>query len=242
MKIWITGNSHVVALADALNSDPELLPNAQAFPIGSGQYTQSSFSAMVSNEVVPTVEQYQRILMKVTDLPHFDANARWGLVLGSNTTRIIKHMFWSESEPSAVCQKGKRPISTATIETIIDRDQQPVLEFLDQFKTRGIEVFVISCPPFRSDHWSLNRAKGKKSTSEETALYLDRMARARFTSKLEKMNVRFVTPPKDTMTEKGFLRPEYCRRDSKSGKQDRHHANAEYGVKMLGKIKAELVA
>ena len=65
---------------------------------------------------------------------------------------------------------------------------------------------------------------------------MEARSRARLKRWLHTHGVPFIDPPLGSVTEEGFLRPEYNAPDLPDGRRDPHHANQAYGALMMRQV------
>lgn len=235
MKTVVIGNSHVGALkrgADrmALSSDTLVIA-----PFGDGVLELSPFSRVVEGRVEFTVAMSAKVLRDLTGLDHLDPGCAWGVCMGTHNVRIYRNRIWRKAAPSEMADAGVRPFSRAVMAAIFDEDLRHVKAFLLQLKASGARVFVVSAPPPRRDGGA-----AKHGVPLNHIAAIDRMARDHFQAWLAAHDIAFVAPPAESADEDGFLKAEFAQLVNKRGEPDPHHANTDYGERMVRKILADM--
>ncbi|MEP2785113.1 MAG: hypothetical protein ABJO67_17595 [Pseudoruegeria sp.] len=234
MKTILGGNSHTGALMMAQRKQP-VIQDFEVIPFGSGLFEMAPFSMVEKGRVLFTAERFKENLSQFASLEYIDPNIRWGLCMGTHTGRIFGQEMWQKSDPSAVLSEGRRPISLAILDAMIEQDQRYIRQFILQLVENGVSCFVVSCPPPREDHFCLSTG-----VRPETVLYIDQRARKLYQDWLANAGVPFVDYPRQVLTPEGFLKPALAQGRLADGKKDPHHANARYGSHMLLKIRNEM--
>jgi hypothetical protein len=247
-ELLITGNSHVIALADALAekqpqgrvTDPI---EAKVFPLGNGRFETRTFSRVNPDGdgagVEFTVGPYAASLRRHTDR---DAIApvpgeRWGFVLVNHNARIYRHATWLTHEPASVAAAGKQPVTQGVVRRAAERDHKGVRAFFKHLQTAGVDFFAISAPPPRRDHPAVGWG-----VRPEVIAHIDRTARQVWSEWLDAQDIAMVPPPEGSADAEGFLLPELASQRIHKERRDKHHANAAYGAQQLRQIAGILEA
>ncbi|WP_238364962.1 hypothetical protein [Mesobacterium pallidum] len=231
MKTWLTGNSHTAALYRGLAQMSPQPDDVSVYPLGSGAYELAQFHEMRDGQVVFTASKFAEHTEKETGQTLVNPEDRWGFVLGTQTSRLFRDPMWRTADPVEICQPGRRPVPSDMLAGIIAADQKWVLTFLADCKAAGVPMFVVACPPPRSDHVVI-----EDGARPETVLFIDRLARKTFTDALAKLDIPFIAPPAEVIDDAGFLKPEYFAPDKSNGRRDGHHANDDYGQLMMAEV------
>ena len=242
--LLITGNSHVIALADALSEGqatgrkPESI-NAKVFPLGNGRFEIDTFSRVETNGDTPgvrfTVETYAASLSHHAGRDRIAPveGERWGFVLVNHNARIYRQATWLTHEPASIMTARKQPVTQGLVRRVAERDHRGVRTFFEHLQDAGVDFFAISAPPPRLDHPAVRRG-----VRREVIAHIDGTARQVWAEWLDDRGIAMVPPPENSTDADGFLLPELASRRIHMGKRDRHHANAKYGARQLGQIAA----
>lgn len=231
MTIYVTGNSHVGALASALASLKPPLKEVTAFPLGSGAQEITHFAEHVGDRVVMRSAAYKKNLVTKTGQASIGCEQLWVFVMGTHNMRILRGPFWRNAAPSSLQLEGKRPISEGVLNKIIHSDQKNILNFFSDLKKVGARFIIASCPPVRRDI-----LVDRQGIPVEVVSYVNTRALNSVYQWLEEQNIPIVLPPKVCMDDEGFLRHEFAKLKTASGEIDPHHANLEYGKLMISEI------
>lgn len=235
MTIYVVGNSHVRALAMGLALQKPPLTNVEAFAFGNGAEETTRFAERVGDRVVMRSAEYAERLTMKTGQASIGREHLWVFVMGTHNLRILRGKFWCNAAPSTLQLEGKRPVSAAVLDKIIQSDQKNILNFFADVKKVGARFIVASCPPARRD-----RVIDHFGIPVEVARYVNRRALGSLYQWLERQNIPTVLPPESSMDEDGFLRPEFAQSRTFTNKIDKSHANAAYGDLMIRKIMATI--
>lgn len=233
-KVFLTGNSHIVALRAAAHRHGGFT----TFPLGNGRFETTSFSERAGDGVRFTAPDYQEKLGRFTALETITSeHGPWGFLLINHNARIYQHPSWRRFEPAAIARQGSTPVSEAVLRAILLDDHAGVRAFFEQLRESGVDFFAVSGPPPRLDHYAI--AEG---TRPEVVQYVDRLSRSLWSTWLETMQIDLIEPPEESVDAEGFMLPEYARLEMGNGEPDPHHANEQYGDLMIMKIQAYLAS
>ncbi len=229
--IILTGDSHVNALrhgAATLESELKLRLDRplRIGALGNGKHTLRPFSERTSDGVRLTQGSYVAALNLLSGSPRFlaDPGITYGICLGFHSPPVFRHPMWERSVPSRLgLVHGKVPISSATLQAIVQSNNQHIYRLFESLKESNVDFFVISSPPPRRDHYCLAK------TPEDVVLEVDRAFRSSTQRHLESLGVRYAMPPPDVYDDRGFLRDELAQK----APNDFHHGNGEYGRKFV---------
>lgn len=236
MTAFICGNSHVGALRRGYRElFPGRGPDVTIFPLGNGSHERAPFSELRPDGVRFTAAKYADSLKQHAGRDAIGGAADiWGVCLGTQNVRIYNNKFWIDADPAAISRPGIQPVSGAVLDAIIVRDQCNVRAFFAQLRDAGARVFAVSGAPPRSDHPCI-----RHGVRPQTVSFIDRAARLSFAGYLSDLGIDFVTPPPECLTDDGFLKAEFNHVPKKGG-HDKHHANTEYGARMVNRVLAYL--
>lgn len=237
MTTYLSGNSHVVALADGLKARPALQNKFTPFSFGVGTFELEPMSTVHEGHTEFLRPVLRRRLRKVTGEMRFRKGDSWGLVMGTHNARLYGNDIWQTAALAGAWIPGRRPISEGVLQQLIHADQQHIKQLLLDMKSTGVKVFVVACPAPRRDG-----SAAKRGVPLETIALIDRSARSSFRAFLAEHDIDFVEEPVGATDSAGFLKPEFARQFLANGKEDPHHANAAYGALMLDEIDAALTA
>ena len=232
--IVLTGDSHINALrlgAEALSERkvfPSKLPSKIGM-LGNGKHTLREFSRTEGGRVTLIPRSYVAALQRLTGEDSFIAGQgiRYGICLGFHSPPVFRHPMWQRSRPTTLIDSPQqRPISSTLLEAIVDHNNQYILRLFDRLLDNGVDFFVVAAPPPRADHYCL------RSIAPHVVLEVDRAFRARMCAQLDSRNIRYLLPPKETLSESGFLKDELANK----APNDYHHGNAIYGAVMMQSI------
>jgi hypothetical protein len=240
--LLITGNSHVIALADALaEGRPEdrraALTDVRVFPLGNGRFETSTFSRVGADGheagVQFTVEPYAASLRRHAGRDSIEPvpGERWGFVLVNHNARIYRQATWLTHEPASIVAAGRQPVTQGVVRRAAERDHEGVRGFFEHLQTAGVDFFAISAPPPRRDHPAVGWG-----VRPEVIAHIDRTARQVWSEWLDARGIAMVPPPEGSADADGFLLPELASRRIHKERRDKHHANADYGAQQLRQI------
>lgn len=231
MTVYVTGNSHIRALRLGLESLGLANGGVEAFAFGNGKHEVTRFAERVGDRVVMLNTEYAERLTSHTGSACIGSEHVWVIVMGTHNLRILRGSMWLDNTPSALGFKGKRPISNAVLNRIIDNDQKYIRDFLAALEGIGTRFIVASCPPLRRD-----RVVDHFGVDPEIAAFVNEKALSSFRCWLEEHDIEFVPPPESTKDQDGFLKPEFAAQKTWTGKVDKAHANSAYGELMITDI------
>ncbi len=237
MTVYISGNSHVVALADGLKEREAMKSKVKTFSFGVGTFELEPMSKIQNGHVEFARPVLRKRLRKATGDTQFKAADRWGFVMGTHNVRLYGNDIWQSCALARAWIPGSRPISEGVLMQMIHADQQHIKQFLLDLKETGVDIFVVSCPSPRRDG-----AAAKRGVPLETIALIDTLARRSFIDWLNENAIDFIPEPDCTVDNEGFLKPEFARQFLSNGKVDPHHANSDYGALMLDEIENSLDA
>lgn len=238
MTLFIGGNSHVGALKNAHDKDPQALNGAQFVPFGTGQNLSVNFVDENEGVLQFKIEKMMRLFERITGRDYFAPSDHWAVLL-ANPVAVFRTPFWGRCTPSTIHAPTKRPIPVDVVNAVFEQYYAPKFDFYTRALDHGIKITAISCPPIRRDHPLFER---KKRLSNESALELERIGRDIHEEFLQRSGIPFVSVPAEVKDARGFLKDEFAQKVSSSGKRDPHHANELYGSLMLKKIASELAS
>lgn len=235
MTIRICGNSHVVALQHGHGEVKDQGPPLSVFPLGGANFDNTDFSYATAEGVRFNVDLFNDLLMRFAGLTHVSTEGLWGFSVGSFFSRIYANSYWRAVAPSAVALPNHRPLTLAQVEAIVAEDQKYVLQFYKHLQQVGTNFFIIIGPPPPANYSAIGNG-----VPRDTVISLEKIARRWFLAQLDKMGVRYLDVPPETVDESGFLRPEFKLDTKPDGTPDPHHANSAYGALVVQQIFAEI--
>ena len=241
MTIFIGGNSHTGALRKAQKRDPDLFPDIHIGPFGSGEFESTAFARTEDGLVRFTVDAYRARLIEISGADIFQPGDTWVVMMGTHTARLLAPAFWSNAAPARLLQDNPRDkrdfraVSDRLLAEMIAAGQDNVIAFAQDLRRTGVQVLFAACPPLRRSGHVM-----RAGVHEDVALFVDRLARQQFMTRLEALEIPFVTPPPETIDADGFMAETFAKRFRIDGQRDPHHANPEYGRLMLERVAAKL--
>lgn len=238
MKLRVIGDSHVEALSMGLRLRQQRgLPAPNTLDIsfcylGNGFHLAEPFWERRDGSLRMLREDYAASLAQATGAGGMTAErgVMYGMCMGLHTARVFRDPMWKRFVPWTVAPSGgEAPVSSGTMDRIVDDDAKYIAGFLEAMKALAIPFFVVSAPPPYRGHACMTR----EGLRPEVVIAVDRAYRARMLARLDAMGVPCVVPPEDARDAAGFMHPKY-----RIGvvEHDPHHGNAEYGLRMMGKV------
>lgn len=232
MKLYVTGDSHVGALAMGRNRlTPEQLPatvSLAARTLGNGFYLSQPFWDAGSGALRFTRADYAEALRALTGRDSIapQPDTVFGFCMGFHAARVYRDPLWRQFGPACLPEDERgMPVSAGALDAIFDEDQLHIVGFLAEARRIGVRCIVIASPPPHRGHPCI--AEG---TSAATVIELDRAYRARAMARLDALRMPYVLPPERAYAPDGFLHPQF-----RAGMpdDDPHHANPAFGHAML---------
>ena len=230
MTLYLIGDSHVRSISVAFGKAPENFGTpADGFAIG--QFLRhpdalKPFYEETSSEVSLNERDLQERLHAITGLSSFRADDEncYLLCMPYTTTVWLRFQQWRTFKPWRTSRNYREiSLSDKVVEEMALSHFEYLIGFVRALHNLDLNVAIVEAPPPRSD----DRAGG---LGAETLLEIDRLARDAITVALQ--GVPVVRPPLSAYDPVGFLEPHF----RKLKKDDRHHANYEYGALMLREI------
>lgn len=131
-------------------------------------------------------------------------------------------------------ENTKQPISLGALRAFVEHAFVHVLSFFESAASIGVSFLIILPPPPRRNGPAIRNL----GVSFEQVTTIDRMVRCVLTEKARSLAVPFVDPPPESFDSHGLLKEEFQAPNRPDGREDPHHANAEYGKLMLLRILA----
>jgi hypothetical protein len=236
-ELALIGDSHVVSLGQAAESRNRVLRN------GSSSYRVSVSKLFIFKYVL---EKFFEIENDGVRLLSPAATGKLQDCLGSPTLRgseprilgismpyttsvILWNSTWKTCRPWWAWTKGYVAVSDAVIAAITHYHFRHVFDFLQALQALHTKFFVVESPPPRSDDHAT------RTLASTELLELDRVVRLAVRAKLDALGVDTVAVPEaayDGSPGRSFLKDCYRRRL----RNDRHHANEEFGALQLDAI------
>jgi len=218
----ILGNSHAAAFRDGLPLLDE--PDQRAFTVFgvNAQIEKGRFFEPHPQGILVTDPKMAGRLIARSGHPVITADASWAFILGHPG-----FLFNAWRDHRTVSVPGElQPVSKAALTAAITGQFKHVLEFFDALGTAKLRFVLILPPPPRRN----------KTRSPQQILTVDEAARRVLSNRAVRSGGALLEPPQGTVDGAGFLKPEFCAGPRPDGKEDPHHANAEYGRLMLEKL------
>lgn len=231
MTVYITGNSHVAAIANGAKLRAEPLKGVKLLPLGNGAAENRPFSVFSKGRVEFTDPTFATSTRRLAGGDPFARDNTWVFMIGTHTSLLFRDGFFKDARPLEMLAPGYRPVSQQLLDAMIDDNQFHVKRFIEHLLMANARFSIASCPPLRRDSASV-----RNCGAEDIARHVDSLARARFRSWLDAKGVAFIEPPPDACDADGFLLDELALKVTKSGLRDPHHANEIYGAKMMDRI------
>lgn len=226
-RLMIIGNSHAVALKDALRGNrladvPDaVLARTTCRCFGNAGLELTRFWTEHDDRIVlelppeRTADGLRRQIELRRGMP-----TTIGLCYGTHHARIYGDPLFAAAASDEDQIAGH--VSRALRDEMIAHDKRNVLSLLDALQRMGLSVFVIAAPPPRDEF-----ATPRRLVRE---LYDD--AQRYMAEQLRERGIGFVLPPPDVVDADGFLLPELGRVGTPET-PDRTHGNEAYGARML---------
>ena len=235
MKTFVTGNSHIGALAAGFRTIAPDRSDVRVFALGNGKYESTPFSTRSGTVITMLVPAYREKLLRCTGSEAIDTSARWGFCSVNHNSRIYRDPRWQVNEPASIATRRRGRVSDAQLQAILERDHDGVRRLFEQLLDLGVAFFAISAPPPRQDLKAFERG-----TRREVVGYINNVARELWRNWTQSRGICLIEPPPSSLTADGFLETRYQAPDLPDGRRDPHHANPEYGVLMMQRILAHL--
>lgn len=235
MNLIICGDSHVVALGDAL-AQTRFFARSHKVKVGKLFSFPRALSAPLHSEVGGRItfnhRKINREFIKINEQEHFDRANTYVLSCLFTTTILIRSSHWATHLPARSMRSGRQPVSDGVMAAIVLDHFRNGLALAQDLHAAGCTVMALESPPPRADDPSL----GRYVTPLE-ALTIDTLAREIMLGKLADLGIDVVRCPEIARDpETGFLaRDFYAERPS-----DYHHANAKIGGLFLENINLRL--
>ena len=228
--ILIAGNSHTAALirAQKVTKNPV---DALVFPLSPAHFENEAFSYIEDDCVHFHSESVRTRLSSNTNKESIGKEHTWGFVIGSHNAAFYGHQFWKRAAPHTTAISNLRAIPSSIMNEAAQAFIAPKLAFFSQVKSIGTDFFIVSAPPPK-----LTNPCFKRGISADTVIFIDNLLRKLLEDWCIDNNIKFISPPDESVDENGFLKPCYSQETTESGKKDPHHANALYGELMNEKI------
>lgn len=123
---------------------------------------------------------------------------------------------------------GKHHVSEALVRAAVPEHARPMLEFFRLLQGMNVRFSVVMCCPLPRSFITEER---RPLISEDDVLAFHRLYREVFAAELDRLGVRYFTPPESTF-DGPWLKEEYV---NLKGIGD-YHADARYGALMLRKV------
>ncbi|WP_426957651.1 hypothetical protein [Muricoccus radiodurans] len=240
MRLALIGDSHVVALGNALTRDRDALlagsgvSDAVFGKVFSFPQLLKPFFA-VERGGVRLVERGPAGSLERVLGPGLLGPARpeiFGISMAYTTSLLLWSLQWQTHRPWRACPEGFQPVSDGVVRAMAEEHFRHILGFIAALRDQGLRLFAVEAPPPREDHPYVGR-----TISAEAMLAVDRLARGRVREALDGMGVETVGVPDPAyggVPGRSFLAAPF--RSLAEG--DYHHANEAYGALMLPAVLA----
>jgi len=227
MRLMLTGDSHVVAIGNAL-AEFELKPpftEVTAAKMFSFPQTLKPFYRVEADRIVFDAEPARAAMQAISGgedlVPSPDVLA---MCLGFTTTRFLRSPIWKKVRPWST-PGPQRPLSDAEIRAMADDHFKYSTTFVRDALAIGVRLVIIEAPPPCATDPIMTRG-----LTPEMVLAIDRLAREATKAALSGVAI-VETPP--AAAYRGFLKRGY-----RKSQNDHHHANAAYGALVLPLVMA----
>lgn len=246
MKLYLFGDSHVVALGKALQARPDpttILDGAVGMTVGKLW----SFPTVLKPFFESAGDHVALISRKATDelaatygapaLATSDEDTIFALSLPYTTSIMLWTDTWRTARPWRLADRRRHALSDAVMSAMVLDHYQHVFGFLADMRERTPRIFVVEAPPVRSD----DRAILTSRLEEDSLIAVDAEVREIVDRKLRELGVDVVPAPESAYVgerRRSPLKPAL----HNIAPNDHHHANAEFGEAHLRDIEAYLSA
>jgi hypothetical protein len=174
-----------------------------------------------------SMAQNWRLLTEAPDISRDFEDATLAFCMAFTTSKLLRRRDWQIYSSWRLRRLKMKLISDGLIAQLGLDFFQHSLAFFAAGRRLGLEMIAIEAPPVRTDELAiLNGAPA------DNILDIDRVVRMAVRKRLREMGVIVLSPPEETMDARRFLRPEFC----KVKENDFHHANADYGLKVVRQL------
>ena len=228
MKILITGDSHTGAIARGLQmlekeGSSSYGDIVMVKPLGGGHLLPTPFFRDVGSHAEIVDPIYKKHFSQLPPLSlSVDAI---GLSMPLWPMRVIHKIVWGHSS-LAESLNGRTPISHAVFRQMVLSDQAYVLRLAELLKRLNIPVAAVSGPGLFADHATL------RHLNPVHVLGIFNEYREIMLSELRSREISVIDVPSECLGDDGFMRAEFRHEDP----EDEHHANADFGAKIIQKI------
>jgi hypothetical protein len=234
MRLLVVGDSHVVALSDAFDADPEgyrrqfggeVAPaRLLTFPV-----LLEPFFRQEGDGLHLTNRRAGTLLLACSGQAAFRPlfGTVYALSMAFTTTILMRLSFWRQFLPWAHCTEAAQPISDAVLRNIAEAHFRHILDFAAAARELGIALLMVEAPPLRRGELAMH-----SHFPEAAFLAVDRVARDLIRQRLAALGIPVVAVPEAVRDPAGFLLPEFCR----FAPRDHHHGNAAFGACMLSAV------
>lgn len=228
MKVLITGESHIGAIAkglDLLRERGEIPPEYDIFikPLGGGHLLPTPFFVDEGTHARLTEPTY---IANFQTLPPKSQQHDWyGFCAPLHTARVYRHEDWKQYSTLAM-PPATIPLSASAFRRVVLDDQKYVLQLLDLLLRNKKKVFAIEAPyPFQRHYHVAN-------IGAEKLLRINSDFRAIMLAELQHRHIPVIRVPAECIGADGFMLDAFhC-----GTPDDQHHASAEFGAKMMRQI------
>lgn len=230
-KALLIGNSQIVAIRDAANSNKEQLRHDFTFaPIGSGRELLSNFFEIDGEDIVTKSNYYHSIRLPDIKFETVGICAplyTMGLSLDASL-KDYRILGVGEAIPEATLKR--QPISTSAIRRASLYIQRHMMGYIEVLLKRGVSIFVIEGPRIFKHHRNIPKI------GAEMVIGLDGIFRESISEKLRSLGVKIVSTPENSVDENGFMKEGFGL--EKEG--DQNHGNVRFGLLQLERIQVLL--
>ncbi|NOR63954.1 MAG: hypothetical protein GQ535_15895 [Rhodobacteraceae bacterium] len=227
----ICGHSHLAALQEGYRAQEKPELDVKFVALSGANYSPEDFSRVEPEGVAFTPELYRKNFADRTGETHINGEHLWGFSMGGYPFRLDAGAQWQRCRPSNLPEAGKRPVSLALIDAVIEADRKATQNFALHLKAAGARFFFIALPgAIRGFH------KNDSERDIETRAFLQNRARRQFQEWLAEHSIDFVDVPDGLMDKDGFMDPDYMRLIKPNGAKDFNHGNEKFGKLMIEKI------
>ena len=226
MRLLLGGDSHVVALGNALREagiGDAPFDGARAEKMFSFPETLKDFFEVRQNRVELHGALARDAMQRLGGTAHIEpSDDVLVLCLGFTTTKLVRWAVWERIRPWS-CPGRQLPVSDGQIKAMALDHWKYSLAFLKALRDLGVRLVVVEAPPPCDTDPSITERR-----TPEMLLTVDRLARDAAREALKDFSI-VPTPPE--AAHQGFLRPEY-----RKNLRDHHHAGPSYGRLVLPSI------
>jgi len=234
MAMKIIGNSHVAALRDGLLMLEEQERGLFAISGMAARVERAPFFECRSSDILILDSDLARRVEALSGEPVIKAGSCWGFCFGHpgvlfNDPGWKRYRSWNLQG-----EDTKQPISLAALRAFVEHAFVHVLSFFESTARIGASFLILLPPPPRRNGPAIRNL----GISFEQVTTIDRMVRRVLTEKARSLAIPFVDPPPESFDTDGLMKEEFQAPNRPDGREDPHHANAEYGKRMLLRILA----